>query len=87
MSDDQVLSLERKRIGAGRVAAAVYDAKHGAVVVVLENGRVFRLAAGGDEGIPWWQWDWEEHHPVPGTQAAALSRRSGDDPESGDPPD
>lgn len=76
--DDKVLSLERKRIGAARVASAVYDGTHGTIIVVLENGRVFRLASGGDEGTPWWQWEWEEHHPVPGTPASALSRRTSD---------
>lgn len=73
--DEDIHSLERKRIGAADVASAVYDAKHGTIIVVLENGRIFRLAARGDEGIPWWQWEWEEHHPVPGTRAEVLSRR------------
>jgi len=78
-TDEPILKLERKRIGPSDVASAVYDEKHGTVVVLLENGRVFRLASGGDEGIPWWQWEWEEHHPVPGTQADVLSRRTGED--------
>lgn len=83
-SDERVGSLERKRIGASKVAAAVYDEKHGTVVVVLENGRTFRLASGGDEGIVWWQWRWEENDPVPGTQASALSRRADDVEETDD---
>ncbi len=68
-------SLQRKRIGASKVASAVYDEKHGTIVVLLENGRTFRLASGGDEGTVWWQWVWEEHDPVPGTQASALADR------------
>lgn len=79
--DDPILSLERKRIGTADVASAAYDAKHGAIIVVLENGRIFRLTSPGDEGIPWWQWEWEEHHPVPGTQAEVLSRRTEEDEE------
>lgn len=79
--DEQISSLERKRIGAAKVASAAYDDQHGTIIVVLENGRIFRLASGGEEGVAWWHWSWEEQQPVPGTQAAALSRRASDGDE------
>lgn len=87
MPRDELLDeLEHEMVGDSPVAGIAFDATHGTLVAALENGRIFRLASEGDEGVPWHRWRWEEHEPVPGSRTARFLRRHRSD-DGSTPPD